>query len=338
MHYRHYLAGIFLFASITAQAQILKMRAPEIWTPGLRPAQQALSQITKSVASAETIKRNAAERESGMSVLGKERSLGSNVRKHRQQIKTLRSELSEALRDVRVNDPRSANVVRSELYDLLNKKPADEQGEESSLFGQQDVPGTFCDVSAQAQSIQGPVAWTAPTAGTAAAGAGGPSPQLGPAPQAPAPLSAIVNPTPTLAVAAEPTVRTQPMTVSPLARVGDWYQGPRESKTVPALEWELGRMGTTKMTFEDAQAYAASRAHADWRLPTIWELEALYQQQNVLGSDLDTEWFWSDTAVVSRPRAHWFVHFSGEHVYSSRLLIRSRVRLVRSRDGWFIGL
>jgi serine/threonine protein kinase len=65
--------------------------------------------------------------------------------------------------------------------------------------------------------------------------------------------------------------RVAPLTAG-LLGPGDWYNGPREAQNVSALEWELGRKNSKRMTYKEAQAYAASRAAEGWRLPTIWEL------------------------------------------------------------------
>ncbi|MBH1989306.1 MAG: DUF1566 domain-containing protein, partial [Myxococcaceae bacterium] len=45
-----------------------------------------------------------------------------------------------------------------------------------------------------------------------------------------------------------------------------------------------------------------------WRLPTIWELEALYQQRGVLGEE-DEDWYWSGTPVDGEYDLAWLVHF-----------------------------
>ncbi|MBH1988974.1 MAG: hypothetical protein I8H75_05270 [Myxococcaceae bacterium] len=95
------------------------------------------------------------------------------------------------------------------------------------------------------------------------------------------------------------------MRVNPLEDLGDWYTGPRELE-VPTLEWELNQAGSAMMSFEEAQAYAASRAAEGWRLPTLWELEALYRQRDVLNEDFDdgleesllANSFWSTTEVM----------------------------------------
>ncbi|MEI6806466.1 MAG: protein kinase [Myxococcaceae bacterium] len=140
-----------------------------------------------------------------------------------------------------------------------------------------------------------------------------------------------------LAAASRPAAnvaRTTAMTADPLERAGDWYKGPRESKSVTALEWELGRKGSKEMTFKDAQAYAASRAADGWRLPTIWELDALYQQKGVLGADLETGgYFWSDTAVVGYDDYHWRLYFGDGNVYYGFGNFNCRVRLVRGGTG-----
>lgn len=101
------------------------------------------------------------------------------------------------------------------------------------------------------------------------------------------------------------SVRTLAMRVNPLEDLGDWYTGPRELE-VPTLEWELNQAGSAMMSFEEAQAYAASRAAEGWRLPTLWELEALYRQRDVLNEDFDdgleesllANSFWSTTEVM----------------------------------------
>jgi len=131
----------------------------------------------------------------------------------------------------------------------------------------------------------------------------------------------------------ERVARTTAMRADPLKRVNDWYKGPREAQEVGALEWELGRKGSELMTFKEAEAYAASRAAEGWRLPTIWELEALYQQRSVLGDDLDTGWFWSSVAVVGVPVFHWGLNFGHGDVDDVDDVYRRQVRLVRFGRG-----
>lgn len=151
-----------------------------------------------------------------------------------------------------------------------------------------------------------------------------------PAPQASVPALVTAIPSQFPAALTKHTVRTQSITVSPLSRTGEWYKGPRESKIVPALEWELGRKDSNEMTLAEAQAYVALPTHFGWRLPTIWELDALYQQKSILGYDLDTEWFWSETAVVDNPDNYWIFYFSNSSVSYRNANVRNRVRLVRS--------
>ncbi|MBH2006842.1 MAG: DUF1566 domain-containing protein [Myxococcaceae bacterium] len=100
--------------------------------------------------------------------------------------------------------------------------------------------------------------------------------------------------------------RTQAMRVDPLRRADAGYRGPRYAQDVPALEWD--RKSPEAMTFEEAKAYAASRSSEGWRLPTIWELEALYQQRGVLGEE-DEDWYWSGTPVDGEYDLAWLVHF-----------------------------
>ena len=123
------------------------------------------------------------------------------------------------------------------------------------------------------------------------------------------------------------------MRADPLKRAGDWYKGPREAQEVGALEWELGRKDSKRMTFKEAEAYAASRAAEGWRLPTILELEALYQQRSVLGDDLDTGWFWSSVAVVGGPLFHWYLYFDDGFVSYRVDDYDCQVRLVRFGRG-----
>ncbi|MBH1988541.1 MAG: DUF1566 domain-containing protein, partial [Myxococcaceae bacterium] len=101
-------------------------------------------------------------------------------------------------------------------------------------------------------------------------------------------------------------VRTQAMRVNPFRRVNDWYEGPRYAQDVPALEWD--RKSPEAMTFEEAKAYAASRSSEGWRLPTIWELEALYQQRGV-SEKQDGDVYWSGTPLDGDPLNAWVVDF-----------------------------
>ncbi|MBH1989342.1 MAG: DUF1566 domain-containing protein, partial [Myxococcaceae bacterium] len=107
-------------------------------------------------------------------------------------------------------------------------------------------------------------------------------------------------------------VRTQAMRVDPLRRVGDWYRGPRDARDIPALEWD--RKSPKAMTFEEAKAYAASRSSEGWRLPTIWELEALYQQRGAVEKQ-DGDVYWSGTPVEGNAPLAWIVDFYGGYVY-----------------------
>ncbi|MBH1989037.1 MAG: hypothetical protein I8H72_03330 [Myxococcaceae bacterium] len=78
------------------------------------------------------------------------------------------------------------------------------------------------------------------------------------------------------------------MLVNPLSHLGGWYTGPRELE-IPELEWALNRGDSEQMTFQEAQVYAASRSAEGWRLPMIWELEALHRQSEVLNGDLSDD-------------------------------------------------
>jgi len=102
---------------------------------------------------------------------------------------------------------------------------------------------------------------------------------------------------------------------------------------VSALEWELGRKDSPKMTFSQARDYAVSRAAEGWRLPTIFELYTLYQQKEVLGADFDPNWFWSDTAVVHFNGYHWDVNFTNGNVSGGFHKYYHPVRLVRGVAG-----
>lgn len=124
--------------------------------------------------------------------------------------------------------------------------------------------------------------------------------------------------------------KTQPMETDPLSRVTEAYTGPADYKKTDFLEWELGRKGSKKMSFKEANAYAKSRE--GWRLPTIWELDALFIQRDVLGEDLDTDCFWSGTAVANDFR-HWYIEFNIGRVlgYFPQLEAFYKVRLVKER-------
>ncbi|MBH1989052.1 MAG: DUF1566 domain-containing protein [Myxococcaceae bacterium] len=119
------------------------------------------------------------------------------------------------------------------------------------------------------------------------------------------------------------SVRTQSMRVDPLSRAEDSYPGPRASQDVPALEWSA--RSSQLMTFEEAEAYAASHSSEGWRLPTIWELEALYQQRSALEED-DQSWYWSNTLVGGYA---WLLYFYSGQVESDHMSNVYYVRCVR---------
>ncbi|MBH1989387.1 MAG: DUF1566 domain-containing protein [Myxococcaceae bacterium] len=124
-------------------------------------------------------------------------------------------------------------------------------------------------------------------------------------------------------------VRTQSMRADPLRRASNWYKGPRDAKEVPVLEWESRR--SKGMNFIEAQAYVASRSSEGWRLPTIWELEALYQQRDVLGEDLLQGLHWSSTAISCEPGGSWNVNLDFGFVSSSDFGHTGCVRFVRCK-------
>lgn len=135
---------------------------------------------------------------------------------------------------------------------------------------------------------------------------------------------------------------TSAMRVNPFQEIGDWYTGPRELE-VPRLEWQLDRGNAPRMAFSEAQAYAASQSAEGWRLPTIWELEALYRQQEVLNGDLNGGFeeslldnnFWSLTAADDESEYIWNLDFLLEPNHEERVdncfhELELRVRLVRN--------
>ncbi|MBH1988984.1 MAG: DUF1566 domain-containing protein [Myxococcaceae bacterium] len=129
--------------------------------------------------------------------------------------------------------------------------------------------------------------------------------------------------------------QTQPISVDPLRRADGWYTGPREPMEVPALEWELDGRNLKGMNSEEAEAYATSRSAAGWRLPTIWELEALYQQRTVLGKNDDQAWYWSDTFVIGEDGVRWYCDFENGDVGDDNDYNLGRVRLVRGASEEF---
>ncbi|MBH2006653.1 MAG: DUF1566 domain-containing protein [Myxococcaceae bacterium] len=143
--------------------------------------------------------------------------------------------------------------------------------------------------------------------------------------------------------ASNSVARTLPMRVNPLRNVNEGYTGPRRSAVVPALEWELNRANSPMMTLRQAQAYAASRVAEGWRLPTIWELEALHRQQEVLDEDFNNDnseedllegSFWSATPVMDGSDYVWSVYFAldpdhDEPIEGCYKRLKLRVRLVR---------
>lgn len=124
--------------------------------------------------------------------------------------------------------------------------------------------------------------------------------------------------------------KTQPIETQPLIRVTEAYTGYSGSQKIGVLHWELGRKGSKKMSFKEANAYAKSKE--GWRLPTIWELDALFMQRDVLGEDLDADCFWSGTAVANDFR-HWSLDFETGRVlgYFPQLEGFYKVRLVKER-------
>ncbi|MBH1988412.1 MAG: DUF1566 domain-containing protein [Myxococcaceae bacterium] len=121
-------------------------------------------------------------------------------------------------------------------------------------------------------------------------------------------------------------VFTQAMRSDPFKRVDDWYKGQRDAQDVPALEWD-GR-SPRPMTFEEAKAYVASRSSGGWRLPTIWELETLYQQRSVLG-EKDDRWYWSGTPIDGKPGCVWVVGFGDGVVVIGGMSSPYYIRCVR---------
>ncbi|MBH1989043.1 MAG: DUF1566 domain-containing protein [Myxococcaceae bacterium] len=139
--------------------------------------------------------------------------------------------------------------------------------------------------------------------------------------------------------------RTLPIRINLLSDLGGWNTDLQELE-VPELEWELNRGDSETMTFEQAEAYAADRSADGWRLPTLWELEALYRQSEVLNRDLSDDFnneyllvnaFWSSTEVEGRSTHIWHIDFGlglndEERVDHSFHELELRVRLVRSRE------
>ncbi|MBH1988418.1 MAG: DUF1566 domain-containing protein [Myxococcaceae bacterium] len=130
-------------------------------------------------------------------------------------------------------------------------------------------------------------------------------------------------------------IRTQAMRSDPFKKVSDWYQGPRDAQEVPVLEWE--RTPCREITLREAQVYATRSSSAEWRLPTVWELEALYQQRDVLGVlyqqgvDHEQEWYWSSTEISGYPERSWVINLDSGRVAYGTVSAANSLRCVRLR-------
>ena len=120
-----------------------------------------------------------------------------------------------------------------------------------------------------------------------------------------------------------------------------------EKQTLPTwkdpktgLEWQIDSPG--EMTWHEAQEYAKSLSldrKADWRLPTLAELESLLDRTKArpegrppVREDVpfrDELSYWSSTTFERDTRNAWIVMFDGAYVLSYYKSNRYSVRCVR---------
>lgn len=106
-----------------------------------------------------------------------------------------------------------------------------------------------------------------------------------------------------------PVARTEPMNIQIFSQHGriDDLGKRLVRQQVPALQWQLECRDSKSMDWEEAKKYASEQRNG-WRLPEIEELWALYEQRSVLGKDLDTTPYWSDTPS-DRETTLWEMNF-----------------------------
>jgi hypothetical protein len=129
--------------------------------------------------------------------------------------------------------------------------------------------------------------------------------------------------------------------------------GPDETVTFNGLQWALQTNGSD-IRWPDAIDYCANLAlagHNDWRLPTMAELESLYDPDSADGHGvrspiiIDTCCLWSDESLVDRPaedgddtagppdRYHWgFMFDGGLEYYAVHIFEDGQALCVRDAD------
>lgn len=88
-----------------------------------------------------------------------------------------------------------------------------------------------------------------------------------------------------------------------------------EAKNVAAVIWE--RSASIAVSSNDQKALYLSGKGAGWRLPTIWELFALYVHRAELGDTLYGGYYWSSTKYKNGT-SYWVLNFDNGDVCSSQ--------------------
>ena len=130
----------------------------------------------------------------------------------------------------------------------------------------------------------------------------------------------------------------------PLAKRPDRQSSLSWSDPRTGLEWQYDSPG--EMTWIEALDYAASLnliGQADWRLPTLAELESLLDRTRarsdgrpVIRAEVpfqDNRSFWSCTTFERLTRTAWILMFDGAYLLSYPKTNRYMVRCVRGSAG-----
>jgi hypothetical protein len=105
------------------------------------------------------------------------------------------------------------------------------------------------------------------------------------------------------------------------------------------LEWQMESPG--EMTWEEAQRYAENLSlggRADWRLPSVLELETLLDRSRyrpVMREEVpfrDELSYWSSTTFGQGTKNAWIVMYDGAYVLSYSKQNLYQVRCVRQAD------